>query len=475
MWRLWMILLPALMPNTAWAASVDEVAPFHPGIYLSLAAMSLALIVYTSLKVENIGAKAATFLALGAFTYSLLYFSGGASGVLHHVYHIDYPQFIMIPALTVLIASMNLLKLEVGDNFKPGWFMWITVPIIGNFATTWALVPIAVSLFPILKKRHPDSYWTKMILMFIFGANILALGTVLADPPQAYWAVQLGNVGTPMAFFYTGSKFWLFMIMTWVVYGGMLKYIGVEFGEFNREAIIPKFESMFNLGLAVVLCACLAFALLALQGYQITLFLGIVFVCTFIYAMKQGHEVKHNTIHWCVETFTIFIAFFSVVAFMHVLLENVEIADEGMVGAVMVLTWMADNAAAFAAGYPQFVNNEALMLWYNLFPSVTQGSMSPLGNGPQIVAFLVIFVAMKEITAGQVFKEWFKVCWIFAPYLFTWTFEAMDHSGQMGIATQLAIGLKAAAVSFAFMWFAEAAGIVSLRPKETETKAEDGH
>jgi len=460
-------LMAALIPGPALATGSEPhtAAPLPPLVYLGLAVGTLALIVFASLKVEKLSAKVALFLSIGASTYAFLHFSGGAEDVLHHVYHVDYPQFIMIPALTLLMASMNLLKLKVDDDFKPGWLMWITIPIIGNFATTWSLVPIAVSLFPVLKKRYPQDYWTKMILMFIFGANILALGTVLADPPQAYWAVQLGNAGTPMSFFYPISQFWLFILLTWLLYGAMLKHIGVEFGDFNLRAILPRFESIGNVLLAIAISGCLAYALLALKGYEITIFLGVVFVATFALAMSRGKEVRHNTVHWCSETFTIFIAFFAVVSFMHVMLENMTITNELMVGFVMGLTWMADNAAAFAAGYPQFAGNEQLMLWYNLHPSVTQGSMTPLGNGPQIVTFLVIFTAMGHVSAGQVFREWFKVGWIFAPYLLVWTFAAMALHGNMTMVNQLLTGVVAITVSFAFMWFAETTFNVTPRQK----------
>ena len=420
--------------------------------YFVLAVLVLSIILASSLSELSLIWKGAIFLSLGGLTYWWISIFGGESGaqILHHVFIADYPQFIGIPLISVLIASMNLLKLKVDEHFKPGWFLLVTVPVVGNFATTWAMIPIAVSLYPVLKAQFGSWCWAVMITAFLFGGNILAMGTVLADPPQAYWAIQLANQGTPMPFFYPFSKFWIFLMFAFGVYALMLRYLGVQFGNPTLARLVPKPESWLKVLLAAILCGCIAFSLLYLKGYQITGVLLVVFFLGLAISLFMGKEVKHNTIHWSIETTAIFVAFFSVVTFMHMVFHIVEVPNSVIAGMVILLTAMADNAAAFAAGYPVFAGNEYLMLWYNLFPSVTFGSSTPLGNGPQIVAFLVIFVHMGVISAKRVFIEWFKVAWVIIPFIGTWVIGAMILDLNIWYH-QFSIGL----ISIFIFWIAD--------------------
>lgn len=455
-WRLiLMSLMGTLIPYQALAAGGGGgELPFSPYLYFFGAGVALLLTLYGALAIESLLKKILLFAVIGGITAGFIYGTGGASDVLVHVYVVDYIQFIPIPALTLLIASMGLVIFSVKDDFKPGWFLLIMVPLIGNFMTTWVMVPVSLSLYPVMRKRYPSSWLLKMIVSFIFGGNMLALLTVLADPPQAYWAVQLAKLGLPMGFFYTGSKLWIFVIFTWLLYWTTLKKLGVEFGKLNLKALLPPLKSKWKGLGAVVLCGTLAFALLELKGYEVTVFLGTVFIVGFIAAMFMGHEVRHRTIHWSVETFAIFIAFFSVVAWFHTALKGMTIADETMTLFALILTVMADNAAAFAAAYPQFagLGNEDLMIWFALLPTVAAGSLTPPGNGPQIIFFLVVLVSICATTAKQVFIEWLKVSWTFTPYLSVWIFGAhtiFALGGEMTWFIQILLGTIAMTTSVA--------------------------
>lgn len=446
------VLILLLIGQSAFAAdgggqsAEHHSLPFSWGVYIALGVLCLGVIIYASLAIESLGKKVGIFLGMGFLTCVFLATQGEvAHHVLHHVFVVDYFQFIGVPLCTVLIASLMLLSLKDAE-FNPGWFMWGTSVLIANLATTWAIVPLALGLIPTLKKHHPKNWIIVLIVYCIFTMNFLAKGTVLADPPQGYWAVQLANQGTPMAFFFPLSVFWFDMIGTWLLYGFVLYRLGVRFGRFSLKALVPPFENWKNVGVAGVIVLAIGISLLFLSGYQITAALGVTFFAFFFYSFKKGHDIKHNTIHWSVETATIFIAFFSVVAFIHTGLQAVEVSDELLVAAVVALTLGADNAAAFAAAYPQYEGREIIQSWYNLYPSISFGGLSPLGNGPQIALFLVILTAKKMVTAGQVFREWFKVAWVFAPYLLCWTLSAIvsiQLTGDFAISKQILCWLVA--------------------------------
>src|SRR5262245_6095599 len=94
------------------------------------------------------------------------------------------------------------------------------------------------------------------------------------------------------------------------------------------------------------------------------------------------------------------------------------------------------------------------MVWYNLFPSVVYGGMTPIGNGPQICLFLIILVSRKVTTPKEVFTVWLIEACIFVPYLLVWTLAAsclIEAGAEPTLALQLLIGLVAATVCFQFM------------------------
>jgi len=395
-------------------------------MYIALALSVLAVIVATTLRVEKITPKVLIFLILGAITSGILLLFGGK--VEHHMWNhtfvVDYAQFIFIPAVTVLIASLNLFECKVMEGTNLSWFLWFVLPIIGNFATTWAVVPILYSLRGAISKEYGDDWKQIIVTACVFSMNMLALATLAADPPQAFWAMKRALLGQPLGFFYPLTQYWIYILFTWALYFVMLKRLGAIFGTIKnllgvRPANMPKF--LFGAAIA----ACLGFTITKLSGYTITAVLGGLTLATMIgtYVLKSkftDHE-RHHSWHWLLETFTIFIAFFSVVALAHTGLHGETVGNQTMIAPVIGLTLGADNAAAFAAAYPQFVDlNDQYMVWYNLFPSVTLGSGSPLGNGPQIVLFLVIFVSMGIMTVKEVFYVWFSEALVIIPYLLVW-------------------------------------------------------
>ncbi|HCC13535.1 MAG TPA: hypothetical protein DEP63_02195 [Candidatus Magasanikbacteria bacterium] len=430
-------------------------------IHLLLAAFVLAVIIWTSLRVESLGIKVLIFFALGAGTAATLLATAGELGheVLHHTFLVDYPQFIVIPLATVAIASLGLFAVKVRDGAKLGWFLWLIAPIIGNFGTTWAMVPVGLSLIPTLKQMYPKTWKEIAIATCVFSMNMLALGTLAADPPQALWAVKVSASGAPLGFFFPFSQFWVYILVTWGLYFIVLKRLGVSFGSISElGGISPKSWTKFATG--VVLAVCVGFAITALSGYNISYFLGGLLVLAILTAFvlrrrSFSHEERHNTMHWLTETATIFVAFFSVVAFAHAGLQEVPVSNQAMIGPIIGMTLGADNAAAFAAAYPQF---EALpaqyMTWYNLFNSVVYGGVSPLGNGPQITLFLIILVALREFKSGEVFKVWFKEALVFAPYLLIWTLVStivIEQGMEFSIPIQILTGIGSLVAANEFM------------------------
>ncbi len=439
------------------STNTEEVLPSIPiWVFIFLSVVFLAVIVYTALKIEDIKKKIGVFLGLGAICTFTMYFFGGTKGHHHfeYVFFVDFPQFIMIPFATVMIASLNLfglfLKKDV-SKVKLGWFLLLVCPFLGNFGTTWALVPIGLSLYPVLLKKFPlRNQWVFILVtLCIFSMNMLALGTLAADPPQAFWAVKAASSGKPLGFFFPLTKFWPYLIVTWLLYGLSLKRLGIQFGSISELwNIVPENLGKFSYGALIAIAVGVSISFLV--GYDITFVLGGVSLIAFLSSKwkRVFHEHEfHNSWHWGAETIFVFVAFFSIVAFMHTALEFIEISKIGMVAVIIKMTLFADNAAAFAAGYEFFVDKpEQYQLWYNLFNSVTYGSLSPLGNGPQIVLFLVILCGMGVMTAGDVFKTWFRVACVYAPYLLVWTLSTMiiiDWGYEVSVPMQFLIGIIA--------------------------------
>lgn len=424
--------------------------------YLVLALVVLAVIVWVSLNEEmSLPAKVVAFLGLGIATYGGLWMVAGETGhhVLHEVFQVDYPQFITVPLATVLIAALGLFAVVVLPGARIGWFLLIVCPLAGNIGTTWALVPLGFSLVPVLKGQYPDRWLSILMCVCIFSMNFMALGTLAADPPQAYWAVKVSQTN-PLGFFFPLTQFWPYLFITWTVYFIALRRLGVRFGhvrELFRVRPAHYGKALYGLGIA----ACVAFAITFLQGYQVPMFLGTVCILAALSSSLFGHHARHNTVHWSTETVTIFVAFFSVVALAHTGLHYLHIPNQGMIAAVIGLTLGADNAAAFASAYPQYAPlGTEYQVWYNLFNSVTYGGISPLGNGPQIVLFLVILTSAGHVTRKQVFVTWFKEACVFAPYLLVWTLSMstlVEFGYKPTVATQLLTGLIAMAVCLQFM------------------------
>lgn len=424
-------------------------------VYLMLASLVLVAIVFTSLKVEDIKKKLAVFLALGGSAAGLLWMQGeNERHVVQEVYLVDYAQFIPIPVATVLIACLGLFALNVRRGTQLGWFLLVACPFIGNFATTWALVPAGLSLAVILQRVYPDRWFRILIAVCAFSMNFLALGTLTADPPQSYWAVKSANEGKPLAFFYTFTIFWPYIALTMCVYYVTLRRFAVGFGSpLNIFGIRPSSIPRFLYGCAIA--GCVIIAVTQFQGYGVTMFLGSVCVIVALSSLLFGHEERHATVHWVAETMAVFVAFFGVVALAHAGLHHLHMPNQGMTGVVVIMTLFADNAAAFAAGYPQFKELPAhYQLWYNLFNAVTYGGISPLGNGPQIALFLIILVNRKMTTSSEVFVVWFKEACVFMPYLLVWTLGTtclIELGFIPSHAFQLLVGLIAMAVCFQFM------------------------
>jgi hypothetical protein len=427
---------------------------------LCLAVATLVVIVLASMFVQSLWAKVCIFLGLGVATCGFLWTQGEhAQHVVKEVFMVDYAQFIMIPVATVLIACLGLfaLRAEPGQDGKVrlGWFLWLACPFIGNFATTWALVPAGLSLAIVLKKTYPDRWFRILIAVCAFSMNFLALGTLAADPPQAYWAVKAGVEGKPLGFFFPATQFWPYIVFTMGVYFVALRRFGVEFGHIrNLWCVRPASVAKTLYGF--VIAGCVIVSVTLLTGYEVTWFLGgvCVIVALSAFVFFGSHE-RHQTVHWTTETVTIFVAFFSVVALAHAGLHHMEIPNQGMTGVVIGLTLFADNAAAFAAGYEQFkAAPEVYQVWYNLFNAVTYGGLSPLGNGPQIALFLIVLVHMKYTNAKEVFVVWFREACVFAPYLLVWT-VGMTTLVELGfkpvLGAQILAGIIGMAVCFQFM------------------------
>lgn len=433
-------------------------------VNFALAVVVLAAVVFCSLKVESFSRKLVVYLLLGAATAVYLWLAEGdfGVGVLRDVFAVDYPQFIGIPLVTVLIASMRLFAQKLPEKVRVGWFLWLAVPLIGNFATTWAVTPVALSLIPHLRREYPRRWVLITITIFTFSANFLAMGTLLADPPQSYWAIKAASDGNPLGFFFPFAEFWPYLLITWVLYGVMLERFGVKFGSpFANLRFIPAHPAKFLLGLAFA--ATIGFTLMKASGYQVTAILGAALVLGLILArFAFGKAEWHDSLHWTVETAATFVAFFSVVALAHAGMHHVQLPDEGMITAVILMTLGADNAAAFAAGYQQFLGQpQDVMVWYNLFNAIGYGGLSPLGNGPQITLFLIILVGMKHVETKVVFTEWMRLALVLGPYLLVWTLAAhlrLSAGHDMAWTVQLLIGFGAIAV--ALLWL----GLASLLP-----------
>lgn len=423
----------------------------------------LIVLVITSIKVEKITLKALIFVLLGVFASGYLLIFAGDLGYqnVHHTFLVDYPQFIFLPLMTVLVASLKFFEIEVDESKMPklGWFLWLILPLIGNFLTTWAVVPIVLSLVPYLRKKFPEQWMYIAITASVFSMNFLALATLLADPPQALWAIKSAAMGQPLGFFEPLYHFWPYILITWGLYLAALWRLGIEFGSLSGM----KLKSMKRALMGVLFVGVMAYGVLALRGYEVTYLLGGAFFVGLVIARFMGKHEWHDSWHWSLETSTIFIAFFAVVAFAHTGLALVQVPKEGMIPIVVLMTMFADNAAAFAGAYPQFVGQEPYMVWYNLFNSVVYGGLSVLGNGPQITLFLVIFVGKKWTTFGDVFKKWAVEAMVFAPYLITWSVASVlsiRYGLHMDLFVQVFVGLVAFAVSSAamshqqnFRWF----------------------
>lgn len=283
------------------------------------------------------------------------------------------------------------------------------------------MVPLLVSIYYVLKKRDEKRWLLILLTVAIFSMNMLALATTAADPPQSLLAVKLGQVGQSLNYFFPLTVFWPFLLITWFLYYVALRRLGVEFGNPWTELKTIRPDSWAKMILGILLAGSVGFAITYLREYQITIFLGSIFAFAVILSFFFSKEEREHTIHWSVETITIFLGFFSVVAFAHLWLHHADISPDYLLVAVIIMTLGADNAAAFAAAYPVYEPlGMTKQLWYNLFPAVVFGGLSPLGNGPQIVTFLVILVAKGVVTSWEVFKGWFIEAKVFFPYLLVW-------------------------------------------------------
>ncbi len=429
-------------------------------LYLLLGLVALLIIVVTTLKVERLSLKIPIFLGIGGLTIAILWSQGEVGKhVLHHVFLVDYVQFIPIPVATVLIASLGLFAIRVESGTKLGWFLWLICPIAGNFGTTWALVPIGLSLIPTLRRMYPDRWLLILMTVCIFSMNFLALGTLAADPPQALWAVKAASTGESLGFFFPATQFWLYMVFTMGLYWVVLKRLGVSFGNPSELLKITP-EAWWKVGLGGIIVVAVIYSVTMISGYDITLQLGAVCLVFFVLAMCKvfGHHARHQTLHWVTETATIFVAFFSVVSFIHYGLTQVDLPNAGMIFVVIGTTLFADNAAAFAAAYPQYEEMaRPFQTWFNLFNSVSYGGLSPLGNGPQITLFLVILVSLQDVnvTAKEIFVTWFREAAAFGPYLLLWTtsayvfIEVFDK--PFGIMIQIGVAVLATVASLQAM------------------------
>lgn len=426
-------------------------------LFLLVALAILVVIVFTSLKIESLKGKVLIFLGLFAVSMTYLWTdSEETREVARHVFLVDYPQFIMVPLVAIAIAGLDLFKIEVPKTTKIGWLLFLIFPLAGNFGTTWAVVPLLLSIYHVLKSRNEERWLLILITVAIFSMNMLALATTAADPPQSYLAVKFGQMGQTLNYFFPITKFWLYMSFTAVLYYIALKRLGVEFGNIWLELTTIRPQSWLKILYGSVLALCVSIAITFLREFQITIFLGSVFLIALISSLFFSKEARDHTIHWSIETAAIFLAFFSVVSFAHLGLHHTNIPPDQLYWAVIAMTLGADNAAAFAAAYPVYEKlGMTMQLWFNLFPSVVYGGLSPLGNGPQIVTFLVILVAAKVVTSAQVFKGWLIEAWVFAPYLLLWqvgTTIWINYTGlEPPFGLQLLIGIVGIVVCMEMM------------------------
>ncbi|MEK7562809.1 MAG: hypothetical protein AAB544_00240, partial [Patescibacteria group bacterium] len=134
---------------------------------------------------------------------------------------------------------------------------------------------------------------------------------------------------------------------------------------------------------------------------------------------------------------------------------HIHVGNQAMIPGVIGMTLGADNAAAFAAAYPQYEElDQVYMVWFNLFNSVVYGGLSPLGNGPQIALFLIVLVSLRTVTAKEVFVTWIREAAAFGPYLLVWTLgmsTLIEFGFKPTVAVQLLLGLIAFAVCLQFM------------------------
>jgi hypothetical protein len=307
-------------------------------------------------------------------------------------------------------------------------------------------VPILYSLYHVIHRLYPKEWERILVIAAIFGMNLTALATLLADPPQALWAILEAKKGNELSFFAPAESFWFYLLVTWVLYGVALCTAGVRFGSpLNLFAVLPTHLPRCIYGIAVV--AAMAFAITRLEGYQITLFLGGVCVVVAATSPLFGKEAVHHTLHWGLETVAIFLGFFAVVCFAHVGLHDSHLPRAAMVPAVVAMTAFADNAAAFLTAYPVFESlPPAYQTWFNLFPSVVFGGSTPLGNGPQITLFLVILCGKKAMNPARVFTVWFQEVWVFVPYILVWTVgmvSLIEAGEEPTLAAQLPVALVA--------------------------------
>lgn len=403
-------------------------------------------------------------LTVGGLTYygNVDYEHGHA--IHHHLWElfaVDFPKFIGIPLLTVCIAAMQYFNIKAPKGAKIGWFLWLATPIIANVATTWAMVPIMVSLFLLLRSSYPKTWAYIAVCVFFFSGNMLALGTLAADPPQAFLALKEMAKGQPLDFFWPLEQFWVFLVFTQLLFGVALARLGVRFGSPTEMLKFrPENWSKFIFGTA--LAACIGVSVTLLDGsrhpYEVPMFLGvaiaIAMAASFVPGFGDSHA-RHTAVEWAVETAVTFVAFFCVVAFILSGTSFIEVGNGTMTAIVIWVTGTADNAAAFAIGYEHFAPLPIeYQVWYNLFESVTYGSMTPLGNGPQIVKFLVILVGMGVITARQVFEIWLREAMVFIPYLLVWTFGAniaISKGWGFDVPMQALLGIVAFTVALQCM------------------------
>jgi hypothetical protein len=424
-----------------------------------MAILSLVIIVFTAIKVNSLAKKTAIYLATGGIAAGVLWFFGGENG--HHavqsVFFEEYPQFIPIPLVTVLIASLALFRVNTPDDAKLGWFLLAAPPVLGNFATTWAVAPIALSVTYVIKMQHPKRWLDIMIIVCAFSMNFLAVFTLLADPPQAFWAIKAKLAGNPLGFFFPTEMFWVYGVYSWILYAICLKRLGVQFGSLRNILIVkPKSWAKFAFGGAI--SGSIVYALVWLEGYEITTTLGITFVAICFLALvvfrrhfHESHE-SHNTFHWSVDTAAIFVAFFGIVAWIHFANSDPENMSKPLATlAVVGQTLLVDNVAAFSSMYPVFDGMPRVyMSWFNLAPSIIFGGTSPLGNGPQIVLFLIIYVGMGWTDTREIFIRWIKEACVFVPYLATWVLSMMILIRQgitVTIPMQLLIGIVSIVVA----------------------------